>query len=173
MSVECFFTGINLKFLLFYNFFIDLHSIPYYKTLILICCPFAFCSLLALFWIFYKIYSKKKIFVIFESFLITISISFFFFQSSVLNSVANLLSCTKIENNFYLTNYLLEKCSENPKYEQWRNLVMIPAFSFFSFILTIFPFIYMFKNRRNLYTYNILRKIGFLLNGYSPHYFYW
>ena len=141
--------------------------------MILVGCPFAFCFLLGLFWIFYKFYSKQKIIVILESFLITVSITFFFFQSSVLNALANLLNCSKIENNFYLTNYLLEKCAENEYYEKWRNFVIFPSFSFFSLILILLPMIYMFKNINNLYSDNVLRKVGFLLNGYSPRYFFW
>ena len=138
--------------------------------MILIGCPFAFCFLLGLFWVSYKIYSKQKIF---ESFLITISITFFFFQSSVINALADFLNCTQIEQNFYLTNYLLEKCENNLIYENWRNLLIIPSFSIFCLILPLLSFIYMLRNRKNLYTDHILRKVGFLLNGYSPRYFYW
>ena len=140
--------------------------------MILIGFPFAFCALLAFFWIGYKLLSTKKR-IIFESFLISTSITFFYFQSTVLNSLANLLSCTKIENTYYLTNYLLVKCDGNADYGFWRNFVIIPLFTFFSIILTSLPFIYMFNNRKNLYNDNVLRKVGFLLNGYSKQYFYW
>ena len=149
-----------------------MHSIPYYKTMILIGFPFEFCVLLAIFWIGYKLLSTKKR-IIFESFLISTSITFFYFQSTVLNSLANLLSCTKIENTYYLTNYLLVKCDGNADYGLWRNFVIIPLFTFFSIVLTSLPFIYMFNNRKNLYCDNVLRKVGFLLNGYSKKYFYW
>ena len=139
----------------------------------LIGCPFAFCFILALFWILYKFYSNQKIATTFENFLITTSITFFFFQSTIINGLADLLNCTKIENQYYLTNYLIEKCDKNLGYDKWRNFMIIPAFCFFSIFLTIVPFIYMYKNRGNLYSENILRKVGFLLNGYSTNYFYW
>ena len=150
-----------------------MNAIPYYKLSILIACPLAFCFLLGFFWILYKFYSKQRFFVIFESFLITISITFFFFQSSIINALTDLLNCTKIENNSYITNYLLEKCTDNIHYEKWRNLLVIPTFSIFCFILPLVPFVYMFKNRKNLYNDKILSKVGFLLNGYSPQYYYW
>ena len=141
--------------------------------LILIGCPFAFCYLLALFWIFYKFYSKKRASIILESFLITASITFFFFQPSIINGLSDLLNCTKIENEYYISNYLIEKCANNTNYNKWQNLMIIPAFCFFAIILTMMPFIYMYKNRENLYRENILRKVGFLMNGYSRTSFYW
>ena len=141
--------------------------------LILIGCPFAFCYLLALFWIFYKFYSKKRASIILESFLITASITFFFFQPSIINGLSDLLNCTKIENEYYIRNYLIEKCANNTNYNKWQNLMIIPAFCFFAIILTMMPFIYMYKNRENLYRENILRKVGFLMNGYSRTSFYW
>ena len=150
-----------------------MNAIPYYKLSILIACPFAFCFLLGFFWILYKFYSKQRAFVIFESFLITVSITFFFCQSSIINGLTDLLNCTKIENNSYITNYLFEKCTDNIHYEKWRNLLVIPTFSIFCFVLPLVPFVYMFKNRKNLYNDRILSKVGFLLNGYSPQYYYW
>ena len=150
-----------------------MHSIPSYKVSILIGCLFVFCFFLFLFWMIYKFFSKQDIFVILESFLVTVSITLFFFQSSVINSLADLLNCTKIENTFYLTNYLLEKCEGNINYEKWRNLLIIPTFCIFCLFLTLVPFIFMFKNRNKLYTDSILRKVGFLLNGYSPQFYYW
>ena len=138
-----------------------------------IVCPFAFCFLLAVFWIFYKYKSKRDLFEIFENFFITATITFYFFQSAVFNALLNLLNCVKIENNYYLGNYLLEQCSGNPNYEKFRNFIFIPTFSFFLFLFSLLPFYYMFKNRTKLYTDKILRKVGFLLNGYSRRYYYW
>ena len=135
--------------------------------------PFAFCFLLALFWIFYKFNSKRKLVDIFESFSITTTISFFFFQSAVINGLADLLNCIQIDNNYYLGNYLLEQCSGNPNYEKFRNFMIIPAFCFFILLFTLAPFYYMFKNKNKLYSDKILRKVGFLLNGYSRSYYYW
>ena len=135
--------------------------------------PFIYCLLLFVFWIVYKFYSKQNISFILESFLVTVTITFYFFQSTILKSLADLLNCTKIENSMYLTNYLLEKCTENPYYEKWRDFVIVPCFSLFSLILTIWPLVYMMKNVKNLYNDQIFRKIGFLLSGYSPRFFYW
>ena len=135
--------------------------------------PFAFCILLALFWILYKFYSKQSFFVMVENFFITTSITFFFFQSSIINALADLLNCTQIENDYYLDSYLIEKCADETNYHRWRNFMILPAFGFFALILTTLPFIYMFRNKNILYTQDVLRKVGFLLNGYSKQYFYW
>ena len=111
-------------------------------------CPFSFFFLLILFWIAYKLFSKKEnLSKIIENFLITSLITFFFFQSSIIIALADLLNCTKIENDYYLSNYLLEKCEGNINYVRWTNFMIIPSFCFFSLILTIMPFIYMFRNR--------------------------
>jgi len=146
--------------------------IPYYKVLMLICWPFAFSIFLLLFWISYKFHAKLKFLAVFESFLITMTMTFFFFQSSIVNALADLLNCTMIENSYYLSNYLFVKCEEN-NYNIWRNYMILPAFCFFSLILTVMPFIYMFKNRKYLYCERVLRKIAFLLNGYSAKNFFW
>ena len=148
-----------------------MHTIPYYKVLMLICLPFSFCFFLIAFWTLYKIFSKQSFIKVCESFLITAIITFFYFQSSIITALANLLNCTKIEDENYLTNYLFEKCAEH--YYSWRNLMILPAFFFFSIILTILPFIYMFKNMENLYTESVLSKIAFLLHGYSAKHYYW
>ena len=141
--------------------------------LILIGFPFGFAFFLSIFWFSYKYYSKENVLLILENFLVTTLITFFFFQSSVINALTKLLNCTKIENNYYLTNYLFEKCEGNKSYERWSNFMIIPSFLFFSFALTFFPFFYMFKNRKKLYTASVLRRVGFLLNGYSTRHYYW
>ena len=138
----------------------------------LICWPFAFSFCLLLFWIFYKFYAKLKSLVVFESFLIMATMTFFLFQSSIVIALADLLNCTMMENSYYLSNYLFVKCEEN-NYNIWRNYMILPAFCFFSLILTVMPFIYMFKNRKYLYCERVLRKIAFLLNGYSAKNFFW
>ena len=138
----------------------------------LICWPFAFSIFLLLFWISYKFHAKLKFLAVFESFLITMTMTFFFFQSSIVNALADLLNCTMIENSYYLSNYLFVKCEES-SYNTWRNYMIWPAFCFFSLILTVIPFIYMFKKRKILYCESVLRKIAFLLNGYSAKNFFW
>ena len=148
-----------------------MNVIPYYKVLMLICLPFIFSFFSILFWISYKFYFKHKFIQVFETVLIIVIITFYFFQSSIINALADLLNCTKIENEYYLTSYLLVKCSGN--YSTWRNLMVLPAFCFFSFMLTTLLFLYMYKNRKLLFSEHVLRKVAFLLNGYLANNFYW
>lgn len=152
---------------------IDLHEIPYYKAMIIIGFPFTFCLLFCIFWTCYKFYSKQKIFMIWENALSTISLTLFFFQSTVIKTIVDSLDCTMIEGEYYLTNYLLEKCENNEIYQKWRNLLIIPRFFFFCIILMFVPLVFMFKNKNHLYTDKILTKVGFLLNGYGPQFYYW
>jgi len=108
-----------------------------------------------------------------EKLLITATITFFYFQSPIINDLSGLLNCTKIENESYLTDYLLEQCTGNQRYTEWRNYFVIPCFCFFTIILSSIPLIYMHKNKDILFNEIVLRKIGFLLNGYSIQTFYW
>ena len=108
-------------------YLLDLHLIPYIKILILILCPTV---LLIIFWVAYKFYIKIDFLVVLEYFVITATITFYYFQSPVVNGIAGLLDCTTIENSSYITDYLLEKCTDNPRYYYWRNALVIPGFFF-------------------------------------------
>ena len=138
----------------------------------LLCWPFGFSFILLLFWISYKFKAHLTFSMVFENFLITALMTFFFFQSSIINRLADLLNCTIIEHSYYLSSNLLVKC-EDSIYQKWRSYMILPAFCFFSLILTLTPFIYMFRRKKILYRENILRKIAFLLNGYAAKNYYW
>ena len=99
--------------------------------------------------------------------------TFLYFQSPIVNVLSEILNCTEIENQFYISNYLLERCSDNPRYIKWRNYFVIPCFSFFTIIFSFVPLYYMYINKETLYSKALFRKIGFLLNGYSLERFYW
>ena len=160
-------------FIKFIKLLIDLNSIPYIKTLMVVCSPVGFCCLLFLFWIAYKFYKKLDFCVMIENFLITAAITFFYFQAPVINALAGMLNCSEIENDSYMNEYLLEKCTNNPRYTFWKNRLVFPALGFFVLILPIWPLYYMRQNKQNLFNKDVIYKIGFLLNGYSPEAFYW
>lgn len=143
------------------------------KSLVLVLCPFGYAILLSVFWLIYKFYTKSKFSRIFENFIITLNMTFLYFQSPIVNFLSEILNCTEIENQFYISNYLLERCSENPRYMKWRNYFVIPCFSFFTIIFSFAPLYYMYINKQTLYSKAVFRKIGFLLNGYSFERFYW
>jgi len=134
---------------------------------------FVFCFLLAIFWILYKFYWKIKSVILYEGILISITITFFFFQSSIIHALADLMSCTTIDNEKYIANYLLEPCTKNPLYGNWQYYMIIPGFCFYCIFLSLVPFVYMCKHRSQLFEANYIRKIGFLLYGYSSAKFFW
>jgi len=153
--------------------FLDLNLVPYLKTLLVICCPFGFCYLLMLFWIAYKMYKKCNYSIMAERFCVTTAITFFYFQPQVINALAAMFNCYQIENESYISNYPLEQCTNNERYSQWRNFVFFPAACFFVLLLPIGPLYYMSKNKERLFSKEVICKVGFLLNGYSPETFYW
>ena len=121
------------------------------------------------FMMFYKITFKKVI----KKFLITLAIETNLFLSAIINALANFVNCSEIDNEFYITNYLAEKCSNNYRYSLWRNALIIPSFIVFAVILPLLAFNFMFKNRQKLLSKNIIQYVGFLLSGFEIKKFYW
>ena len=54
--------------------------------------------------------------VVLERLFLTSAITLFYFQAPVINALAELLNCSEIEKEFYMNEYPLEKCSNNPRY---------------------------------------------------------
>jgi len=152
---------------------LDLQLVPYLKTLLVVCCPVGFCLFLLIFWIGYKVYKKIRFTIILERFLITSAITFFYIQAPIINSLAVMLNCTQIENESYITDYPLEQCTNNERYTAWRNVLIIPTACFFVLILPVYPIYYMHKKKEIIFSKEVIYKVGFLLNGYSPDKFYW
>ena len=150
-----------------------MNSVPYFKTILVICCPVGFCFLLMLFWISYKFYKNCDGWTIFEDFFRTSTITFFYFQAPIINALAGMLNCTPLDNESYLSDYLLEQCTNNARYSQWRNYLVFPVACFFVIILPIWPIYYMNQNKERIFSMEVTHKVGFLLNGYSPNTFYW
>ena len=110
---------------------------------------------------------------ILENLLICIAISFLFFLSPIINILSDFFNCTKLYENQYMTNYLLERCNDNSRYDFWKKYLIIPAFLIYVMCLPLILFTFMFKNRKRLFDENFISKIGFLLNGYSSETYYW
>ena len=150
-----------------------MNLVPYLNTLLVICCPIGFCFFLFCFWFGYKFHKKLKFSVAVERFLITSAITFFYFQAPIINALAGMLNCSQIDNESYISDYPLEQCSHNARYSEWKKCLLLPAACFFVFILPIWPLYYMHKNKAMIFHKDVIYKIGFLLNGYSPNNFYW
>lgn len=145
----------------------------YYKILLFVLYPFSFTIILLLFWTVYKFVRQKTFLFALEGFLITNGMTLFFFLSPIINLLSSYLNCTEINGEKHLTNFLIEKCENNPRYEFWKNYFVIPSFVIFGFLIPFSMFYYMYKRKRDLYEEIFRYKIGFLLNGYTSINFYW
>ena len=152
---------------------LDLNEVPYVKTLLVIFCPVGFCFLLMIFSIAYKFYKKYEFLFVFQRFLVTAAITFFYFQPQVINALAGMLNCSQIENETYITDYPLEPCTSNARYSEWRNFLVLPTAFIFVIVLPAWPLYYMHQNKHIIFHRDVIYKVGFLLNGYAPHTFYW
>lgn len=135
--------------------------------------PIIFGCFLFAFWLTMKIIRKMSFYQMLERFLITLAMIFMFFLSSIIGAVADFFNCTQIYNEHYVTNFLIEKCSNNPTYDMWKKYLIIPASCLFLVVFPLILFIYMHKHRDRLFEREIVYKIGFLLNGYSVKSYYW
>ena len=113
----------------------------------MILCPLAFSGLLLFYWLSYKFIHKISFSLMFEKYLLTFYILMTFFLSPVINSISNFFDCTKLYSNNYMTQNLMEKCNDNPRYSSWRSVVMLPAFAFMECFFPLLIFFY--ENRRN------------------------
>ena len=147
------------------------HNSLYITVLINILFPFLFSFGSVLFWLL-KFCKYRKNGNYFSKFVLTIAITLFFFQSPMINQMTEFLKCVSIENNLYNDGFPIETCT-NPKYILWRDALIIPVFCFYSILLPIVAFGYMFLNRNDLYEEHIIYKIGFLLSGFKENKYYW
>ena len=135
--------------------------------------PLVFSCLLIIFWLFYKMMYKLSFMLTLEHILLTISISIHFFLSSIINALADFINCSDLNNDSYITNYLMEKCSNNLRYLKWRNYLVIPSFAIFAGFLPTIAFLYTYSNRERLFDKKVIKNVRFFLNGYSTKTFYW
>lgn len=101
-----------------------------------------------------------------------ISISIFFLQSSIFNSLLEVLNCQDIDGKFFVKGYLLESCSSE-RYLRWIFLLVIPAFTFYAILMPGILLCFMAKNKRNLYKKEVMKYLGLSLNGLGKTKFYW
>ena len=99
-------------------------------------------------------------------------ISIFTFQSSVITSIVTLFDCQSIQSNLYIREYLLENC-DSSRYMDFYHYLALPVFIVFAIGLPLGVFIYMFANRKEIYSKEVMNRIGFLINGYKTNYYYW
>lgn len=135
--------------------------------------PIIYSITFLLFWLIYfklKKIGKKQLL---ERYLITSAISYYYFQPSIISNLSEALDCTKIGKYSYITNYLIEQCTDNNRYSNWMFSAILPSFIIYAFVLPAITFSYMWKHKNNLYDTNIIYKIGYMLNGLCKDKFYW
>ena len=150
-----------------------MNSIIYYRVGLAIMYPLLFIFVLLVFWIIYKFYIKVSFRVIFQNFLVSVSIVLFYFMSNIFTTTVEFLNCTEIDGNYYISNFLIEKCNDNERYSFWKYNVIWPAFLIFTILFPLILFVYMFRHRKNLFDERVRVNVAFLLNGYSAETFYW
>ena len=175
ISLDCLIKGSSYK--IFKNktkkFYVDHTESFYLQITSTILYPLAFSGLLFLYWFSYKFMNKISFSLMLEKYLLTFYILMTFFLSPVINSISIFFDCTTLYSNNYITQNLMEKCNDNPRYSSWRSYVMLPAFFFYGVFFPLLIFFYLFKNRKNMFEEKLMAKIGFLLKGYTENRFYW
>ena len=99
-------------------------------------------------------------------------VSIFLLQPSIFDSLLEILNCTKIDNKTYIKSYLIESC-ESERYKSWIYFLVIPAFLFYVLIIPFSLFYFMAKNQKKLYHKDVMKYLGFSLNGLSKNKYYW
>ncbi len=135
--------------------------------------PFLYCFFLLFFWLIHKILRKISIQFMKERFFLTSALVYYYFQPSITNALSDFLNCTKVGENYYLSNYLNEECTNNNRYLMWVLFLVLPSFVIYAIIFPGLAFFYMFLKRNKLYEGDVIYKVGFMLNGFAKEKFYW
>lgn len=145
---------------------------PYVKALLLNFLPLILIFVIAIVSYFRTLIYKHKISSYLEKLIATFIIIINLFQSSILNSLFEMTSCTEILGSSYLSSYLDEECWQKSHLNMIFSL-FIPSFIFYGAFLQLAYFSYMFKHREELHKPRHLRKIGFYTIGFTQKKFYW
>ena len=128
---------------------------------------------LLIFWLLAAKIKKLSLNEAMKNFLQSQIIIITFLLSSIINTLADFVNCTTINKEKFNVNFLTVQCTHDDNYLFWRNFFIFPSFIFYAFLLPIVAFIYMYKNRINIFKFEIFSKISFLLNGYKKDSYYW
>ena len=134
--------------------------------------PFVFIIFAILFWAFRVFILKTSIAFYKEEIFTTWIIIIVSIQPTIINSLINLISCSIIDQEYYLKSYQIEICY-TPDHYKWIFNLFVPSFLFYSFFVPFILLGYMIKYRNEIYKPLHMRRIGFISNGYSQNKFYW
>jgi len=125
------------------------------------------------FWLIAAVIYRLSLNEALKNFAQTQIITITFLLSSIINTLADFVNCTTLNKEDFNVSYLSIQCTNNSNYLFWRNFLIFPSFLFYVILLPMTAFVYMFKNRMNLFDVNIVAKISFLLQGYKRESYYW
>ena len=129
---------------------------------------------LLIFWLLAATINKLSLKEAMKNFLQSQIIIITFLLSSIINTLADFVNCTTINNEDYNVSYLTVQCTNNETYLFWRSFYIIPSFIFYALLLPIIAFVFMYKNRKKLFQLDVVSKISFfLMNGYKRESYYW
>jgi len=135
--------------------------------------PMLFGGSLLTFWLIAAVIYRLSLNEALKNFAQTQIITITFLLSSIINTLADFVNCTTLNKEDFNVSYLSIQCTNNSNYLFWRNFLIFPSFLFYVILLPMTAFVYMFKNRMNLFDVNIVAKISFLLQGYKRESYYW
>ena len=135
--------------------------------------PFIFICIFLIYHLFFILTKKISKTEGFQSLMIYCSISLFYFQSPIITAICEMLDCSQIGEAKYLSKFLTESCTNNPRYFKWLTFMIVPNFLFYAIILPLIFFFYMKYHKSHLFRKDVIYKIGFLLTGFSSEKYYW
>ena len=133
--------------------------------------PFLFSILFLLFLMIIQ-FKKISLRKIFKDFYFCFSVSTFLLQSSIYNSLLEVLKCKQIDDHSYIENYLSESC-DSDYYYMWIKCLILPSCFFYIVFIPGLLFYFMAKNYENIYSKEVKKYLGFSLQGIGKAKFYW
>ena len=115
---------------------------------------------------------QNQTFFVKRKMMITLSITLYSFNSLILRTFVQLIDCQNFEFGSYLRIYLIESCNDQ-RYHFYYYSIILPTIFIFAFILPVFTFFYIFKNRKFLEEFSMITKIGFIIMEYKQERYYW
>jgi hypothetical protein len=135
--------------------------------------PILFVFLFSIYYLIKGMIKKQK----FDSYKFLINagtfafVSIYSLHSYILNSLFELIDCQIIDGDSYMRIHLTVNC-KSEDYKLWINLLFLPTFVFYAFLMPITAIIYLYFVRLKILS-GKYQNLGFLTNGYIITKFYW
>lgn len=135
--------------------------------------PWVMLVFIMLIWLIIEKVKKKELKLINESFITITLITVFSLETSIINSLVEIINCTHIDRpRYFATNYLDEECWV-PKHEMWVFNLFAPGIFFYAVLMPLSLMAYIYYHLERICEEKYFKKVGFLLSGYKTDKFYW